>query len=155
MENNGDPPREVIGVRRATVLAALTPDVASTTVLKRAAALASAIGAELVVVHVVEPGSGGVSPAVAFAERAAWLREVASTEPASTRGGRVHSVVVAGPTAAEGILRVARERRAEVVVVGRRRVDVSEDLGGRRTAELVAQAARCSVLVVDLEAGSA
>lgn len=155
MQNNGDAPREVIDVRRATVLAALTPDVASTTLLTRGAALASALGAELVVVHVVEPDCGGVSPAVAFAERAAWLREVASTEPASTRGGSVHSVVVAGPNAAEGILRVARERRAEVVVVGRRRVDGVEDLGGRRTAELVTRAACCSVLVVPLHAGSA
>lgn len=154
MQNNGDDPREVIDVRRATVLAALTPDVASTTVLTRAATLASALGAELVVVHVIEPGCGGVSPAVAFAERAAWLRELASTilpearEPASMRGGGVHSVVVGGPSAAEGILRIARERRADVVVVGRRR-------GGRRTAEGVAPAARCSVLVVPLHPGSA
>jgi len=127
--------------------------------LTRAAEIGGRLQAPLTFVHNVDPlaaliaGSAFGAPAMvlgASLHDAERRREEHLRYVASTLGRHIDTVVTCRKEASDAILDVARERDADMIVVGAHRRRGLRDLAGRGTAETVAAAARRSVLAVPM-----
>lgn len=102
-------------------------------------------GAELTLIHVLQPGEGGGaagSRREAEAKLAAWRSEA---EFLADR--RIAAIMLVGQPAPE-ILRFAREHRAQLIVMGTHGLTGFRRLVLGSVAERVAHQAGCSVLVI-------
>lgn len=136
----GSPPSDAIVP--GTVLCATDFSAHATRALDYAAALAGRSGVGLLLVHVVESGP--------FADED-WTREaerrLTHAAAATGRAGQARTVVVPGHPS-EQILRLARERRAGLVVTGTHGSRTLRSMVLGSTARRVVRDAPCAVLTV-------
>jgi nucleotide-binding universal stress UspA family protein len=126
--------------------------------LPYAAAIARATGASVICINVVEPivpavGYTGLAEAMPIAEMNEQLEDSAEREMPDLMGSDelqgldVEEVIVHGDAAAE-IVRVANERKADLIVISSHgRTGIGRMIFGS-TAEAVVRHAHCPVLVV-------
>jgi nucleotide-binding universal stress UspA family protein len=111
--------------------------------LDRAAELAEAVGAELIVTNVTPPVDAEAAVAVEGAQRK--LDE--ARRHLAGRDLPIEFVPIVGPPG-ESIVRLADERRAELIVVGTRKKGFVERLVEGSVNQEVLRRASCDVLVV-------
>jgi nucleotide-binding universal stress UspA family protein len=133
-----------------TILWATDFSAPSTAALEHAVSLARPDRSRLLLLHVVaheaEPGKPGSPPDLAteLQERAReWLRRAVSEE---VRGACPVEEIVAVGKAHREITRVARERGAELIVMGAQGADALDQLVFGSTAQRVSRMAPCPVL---------
>jgi nucleotide-binding universal stress UspA family protein len=133
----------------ATVLVGTDTSAAADLAVEGAADLARARGAELVVLYVKD---GGDLSAVVDPEKAAdptgYLARMATRFPGISTRTRTES-----GDAAEGIVRVAAEERAETIVVGNRGTHGGWWRVKDSVPNLVLRHAPCSVYIIDTRHG--
>jgi|GEM_PF-5408068 len=115
------------------ILAALTHHSSSISVYRMARDLAKSLGANLHLVHVLEPSEDEET-------ELDWIHNLASSVRMDEH--RVHSNVITSSSAAAGILHEATRIHADMLVIGR---DME---GSSSRVEAVVAAAHCTVLVV-------
>jgi nucleotide-binding universal stress UspA family protein len=138
------PPFYYFPVTLTTVLCPLDFSAASAALVTYAAALATASGAELRLLHVQEaqPVLAAAEPAAPVAEQLAALRTLAEQA-----GARVSTVVLQGDAAPE-IVAEARRYPADLIVIGAHgQTGLTRFLMGS-TAEAVVRTAPCAALLV-------
>lgn len=119
--------------------------------LERAADIAKALGAKLVVTSVaprlvaVARGTGPHDPADSPAEHAEQLRD--ARELLEARHIEAEYVPASGEPA-ETIVELAEQRSADMIVVGTREPGILERLLGQSVSATVARHAHCDVLIV-------
>jgi nucleotide-binding universal stress UspA family protein len=120
--------------------------------LDRAADLAKAFGAKLVVTSVaptLEPasgrGAGGIDPTDTPADHVAELGR--AREYLSGKGVEADYQAAIGEPA-DAIVQLASERSADLIVVGTRELGTLSRLLGQSVSDSVAHHARCDVLIV-------
>ncbi|HEY2318370.1 MAG TPA: universal stress protein [Solirubrobacteraceae bacterium] len=119
--------------------------------LERAASLAKAFEAKLIVTSVAPvtvPASGrsiGTDPTDTASEHRAELHEAHVYLEGQ---GLTADYIEAVGHEAESILEAARERSADLIVVGTREVGKLQRLLGQSVSDAVAHGARCDVLIV-------
>ncbi len=119
--------------------------------LERAASLAKAFEAKLVVTSVapVATSAGGFSVGADPVEPAAdHLAELAQARSYLEGEGLSADYVEAVGHEAESILAAARERSADMIVVGSRELNVLQRLLGQSVSDAISHGARCDVLIV-------
>ena len=119
--------------------------------LERAASLAKAFEAKLVVTSVapVATSAGGRSIGADPVESAAdHLAELAQARSYLEGEGLSADYVEAVGHEAESILAAARERSADMIVVGSRQLNVLQRLLGQSVSDAISHGARCDVLIV-------
>ena len=119
--------------------------------LQRAAELATALGAKLVVTHVT-PTAGVISPGWRAVEAAHMpeldLRELDRAEAILAEQGIEAEYQPAIGEPADAIVEVAALRGADLIVVGTRRPNPLQRLLGHSVSETVSRLADCDVLIV-------
>jgi nucleotide-binding universal stress UspA family protein len=133
-------------MKLTTVLCPLDFSVASTPIVRYATALAAATGAELRLVHVLEPQLKVAVPSVSrdfeVARQLATYRAMAEEA-----GARVSTVLLQGDAATE-IVEEAKRHPADLVVIGAHgQTGLTRFLMGS-TAEAVVRTASCATLLV-------
>jgi len=119
--------------------------------LERAATLAKAFEAKLIVTSVAPvtvPASGrsiGTDPTDTAADHRAELHEAHVYLESQ---GLTADYIEAVGHEAESILEAARERSADLIVIGTREVGKLQRLLGQSVSDAVAHGARCDVLIV-------
>ncbi len=119
--------------------------------LERAATLAKALHAQLVVTSVAPvtvPASGrsiGTDPVETAAEH---RHELADARAYLEGEGLIAHYIEAVGHEAESILAAARERSADMIVVGSRELSKLQRLLGQSVSDAVAHGAHCDVLIV-------
>lgn len=119
--------------------------------LERAAQLAQAFGAELVVTSVAPvlqsaaPRSLGADPAETAREHVAEL--ASAREQLEQRGLKAEYIEATGHPA-DSIVTAAEERSADMIVVGTREVGFMQRLLGASVSDAVSHRAHCDVLIV-------
>jgi nucleotide-binding universal stress UspA family protein len=119
--------------------------------LERAASLAKAFEAKLIVTSVAPvtvPASGrsiGTDPTDTASEHRAELHEAHVYLESQ---GLTADYIEAVGHEAESILEAARERSADLIVIGTREVGKLQRLLGQSVSDAVAHGARCDVLIV-------
>ena len=119
--------------------------------LERAALLARALGAQLVVTSVapVTATAGGRSIGADPTEPAdEHLAELAQARSYLEREGIAAQYVEAVGHEAESILAAARQHSADLIVVGSRELSALQRLLGQSVSDAVSHGARCDVLIV-------
>ncbi len=119
--------------------------------LDRAAELASAFGAKLIVTSVAPVlissgrGAGAIDPTDSPSDHRAELEH--AREQLAGKGIEVElQAAIGGP--AETIVQLAEERKADLIVVGTREPNVLERLLGQSVSQAVSRHAHCDVLIV-------
>ncbi|MFN8200988.1 MAG: universal stress protein [Solirubrobacteraceae bacterium] len=133
-----------------TIVVAYDASDSARAALERAADLTQALDAKLILVSVapVMQGiarTGGIDPTDPPEQRAAELDEAQAL--VSGRGVQAESVVAVGHPD-EGIIEVAKERDADLIVIGSRQVGMVARLLGQSVSEPVVRNAPCDVYVV-------
>ena len=119
--------------------------------LDRAIELAKAFGARLLVTSVAPimeaagRSAGPLDPTDMPEQHRKELEHAAATAKAS---GLDAELVLAVGHPAEAIVEVARERTADLIVVGSRELGFFQRMLGQSTSEAVAHRARCDVMIV-------
>jgi nucleotide-binding universal stress UspA family protein len=134
-----------------TILVGYDETEASRRALERAATLAKALGAGLVVTSVAPvtiPATGrsiGADPVETAADH---LSELAQARAYLDGEGLSADYIEAVGHEAASILAAARERSADMIVVGSRELSALQRLLGQSVSDAVAHGARCDVLIV-------
>jgi nucleotide-binding universal stress UspA family protein len=119
--------------------------------LERAIELANAFGAELLVASVapVLEGAGrSVGPLDPLDMPEKHSAELDHAKAKATAAGLSAQTVLAVGHPAEAIVEVARERGADMIVVGTRELGFFSRMLGQSTSEAVTHRAQCDVLIV-------
>ena len=134
-----------------TILIGYDESDASRRALERAATLAKALDAKLVVTSVAPvtvPASGrsiGADPVETAGEHRAELHDAHSYLESQ---GLTADYIEAVGHEADSILEAARERSADIIVVGSREVNALHRLLGQSVSNAVSHGAHCDVLIV-------
>ncbi|MFZ0088200.1 MAG: universal stress protein [Solirubrobacteraceae bacterium] len=135
----------------STILVAYDETEPAQRALERAATLAQALGARVIVTSVapVTTGAGGRSIGADPVDTDADHRaELAAARVYLDGEGVAAEYIEAVGHEAGSILEAARERSADLIVVGSREVGVLHRLLGQSVADAVAHGAHCDVLIV-------
>ena len=135
----------------ATILVGYDETEASRRALERAATLAKALAAKLVVTSVapVATTAGGRSIGADPVETAAEHRaELAQAHAYLESEGLSAEYIEAVGHEAASILEAARERSADLIVVGSRELNALQRLLGQSVSDAISHGARCDVLIV-------
>jgi nucleotide-binding universal stress UspA family protein len=132
-----------------TIVVAYDASDSARAALERAGDLAQAFGAKLIALSVAPimlgAGTGGTDPTDPPERRAEQLEEAHSRLKA--RGVQAETVVAVG-LPDESIIELAKERDADVIVIGSRQVGLVARLFGQSVSEGVVRNAPCDVYVV-------
>jgi nucleotide-binding universal stress UspA family protein len=134
-----------------TILVGYDDTEAARRALERAASLARALGSKLVVTSVapVTATASGRSIGADPVETAGdHLAELAQARAYLDGEGLSADYIEAAGHEAASILAAARERSADLIVVGSREISVLQRLLGQSVSDAVAHGARCDVLIV-------
>jgi nucleotide-binding universal stress UspA family protein len=134
-----------------TILVGYDDSDAARRALERAAYLAQALGSKLVVTSVapVTTTATGRSIGADPVETAGdHLAELAQARAYLDGEGLSADYIEAAGHEAASILAAARERSADMIVVGSREISVLQRLLGQSVSDAVAHGARCDVLIV-------